>query len=162
MKGTIWHAIVFLLLAHIVNMEDPETDLEKGMNDVEDDPLMAPLNNDLDDEKPALVEGDAEFVPLPQMSDLFKDSESILKEEKSKVRQAIHQEELAAAAAEEEGGMVDNAELDMVAIQEEAKAEATLALGDEPIFNTDDFDDNYDDVEGNVPQGPVGRAQIRA
>jgi hypothetical protein len=154
----IWYIIAAMLLAQVALLEDPEIDPEKAINDVEEDPLMAPINNDLDDEKPSNADGDVEFVPLPQMSELFKDSENILNEEKSNVRRTIHQEEV---AMEEEGRNGVAQDVDMDATDEEIKPVAIAPEATEPIFNTDDFDDHHDDVDGSMPQGPAGSVDAR-
>lgn len=149
--------IALLLLAWTVHLEEPETDLEKAIADVEDDPLMAPINNDIEEEKP-VADSDVEFVPLPQMNELLKDSENIMKGEKSKVHQAIYHEE---QAMDEESKSKLDQNLDQDATDEETKAEPSSLDASEPPFNTDDFDDDYDDIDGNSPQGPLLNAAVR-
>jgi hypothetical protein len=98
-----------------------------------------------------------ESVPLPPPSeaDLIRDSEAILIDHQSEVRQEIEEELVEAyKQLDQKGGkMVERKEIDKeLMMQESIIAAGGIELPE--IFNTDDFDDDYDDVDGDTPLAP--------
>lgn len=156
---------LFLLAQKTSLQQNDRVENEKELkDDLEEDPLMAPIRNDLDEVGPSMQDTEAELSPLPQMADLFKDSESVSREESSKVRDAIYREEQAILDAGlslqsiDQGKEGDDDDNDDNSAMEQTDQNA------DSIFNTDDFDDDFDDVDGDQPSGPFkgNRAVARA
>lgn len=135
-------------------------------NDLEEDPLMAPVGEgDATDQTQPDTEADS-FAPLPGMHNLIEDSESVLRDGRSKVRLAIEHEQMALKEAglvkgtDNTSHVADNDDDDDdVRLEKEVEALEHNINNDnnndnnnnnlpDSIFNTDDFDDDWDDDRG--------------
>lgn len=93
-----------------------------------------------------------EAVPLPPPSeaDLIRDSDELYQMNMSEVRRMMEQE--AELADAEDQAVVEAAQAELEAIE---GAHGSQGVPEMPfIFNTDDFDDDYDDVAGDAPLAP--------
>lgn len=102
--------------------------------DVEDDPLSVEFDE-------TFAADPAELAGAPELHDLLKDSEAAAKDEQQSPIQAIIAGEL---DSQEEAA--DKEIVRAVESLENAKGHTAVS-----IFNTDDFDDDYDDVDGGAP-----------
>lgn len=132
--------IVYIIKCQEVDSVDSE--LKQGLQfEIDDDPLMAPVGNDIQEERQTDSELDT-LQSLPGMEDLMRDSENVLMEERSRVRAAIHHEQ----AAILEAGVSDEDHKLEKQIDLLEYSTTTIIDYQEPIFNTDDFDDPWDDM----------------
>jgi hypothetical protein len=137
---------------------------------VEEDPLMAPINvfdestNNQDGQQSNEQELSG-FAALPGMQDLIKDSEQVMQEEQSFVKAAIRSEREAledagkfdgfydrVGGSDEDSGLnAENSGVDIDNVDRGSKDSSDSVSSKPLIFNTDDFDDDWDDivVDGN-------------
>lgn len=136
--------------------------------DLEEDQLL-----DADFDLPDDQVDQWEAVPLtpPSESDLIRDSDELYSMHQSDVKRMMEKEEqyvLSLARGGHHTDMEDEQELeDLEAELMEQDAQAQIKPStptEQPelptIFNTDDFDDDYDDVPGESPVAPLSPAFV--
>ena len=104
-----------------------------------------------------------EAIPLPPPSeaDLIRDSDDLYSMNLSEVKRMLEQEENMIRAA---GGFISDEQAEVEAVQAELEAIEDRSGREREqggeyesvpfIFNTDDFDDEFDDVPGDAPLAP--------
>ena len=140
---------IFLLIKIVSSQTIDEDNQQQQTNDAqqleEEDPLMAPLNNGNEYDEPSQSsppDPSEEFAPIPQMADLIDGSDHVMRDEHSRVRLEIHM----MMANETDYDPDANKIPDEFEFEQEKKSNDDKQI---QIFNTDDFDDPFDDEDAS-------------
>jgi hypothetical protein len=136
--------------------------------EAEDDQL---LDTDIDFPDDQVDQWEAVPLPPPSESDLIRDSDELYSMHQSDVKRMMEKEEQYVQSLARGGHHPDIEDeheledLEAELMEQDAQAQIKPSTPTEQpelptIFNTDDFDDEYDDVPGDAPVAPLNLAFI--